>query len=220
MMHGSPPCQGFSVANSRRFIDDPRNLLYREFVRLVAGVLPLHVSIENVPPMLTFGDAAQNIIDDLTRLGYRVGAKILDCCSYGVPQRRARAIVMANRVGMDPTWPVPTHWGPHDLEAFDRLPALWEQVRASRALTADPQPTELCMVMPPVANPYIARLLERRGAKATVQDPFGIKHDALWTTVLGFGAHTRQQLSMFDLAASDATPGQARRSVLAAWANR
>ena len=207
MMHGSPPCQGFSVANSKRFIDDPRNALYKEFVRLVAGVRPFHVSIENVSQMLTFGDAWQQIEQDLRTLGYSVGAKILDSCAYGVPQFRPRAIVSANLHGIPPQWPVPTCWGERDRKAFERFPDLWEQVCQAKTLGANPQPTELCMVMPTTSGqadggPYVARLVERRGNQATVVDPFGKQHEARWTTVLGFGAHTRQQMSLFDVAAA------------------
>ncbi|MDE3095802.1 MAG: DNA cytosine methyltransferase [Chloroflexota bacterium] len=213
MMHGSPPCQGFSVANSRRFIDDPRNALYREFIRLVAGVKPIHVSIENVPAMLTFGDAWLHIQEDLSALGYRVGCKILDACAYGVPQFRPRAIVSANRGALDPWWPVPTNWGDKDLEAFDRFPALLAEVRASATLTADPQPTELCIVTPTSGDrgPYLARLAARDGNRAKLTDPFGGKHDVMWTTVLGFGAHTRRQRSLFDsFATASAAAGGGR----------
>ncbi len=39
---GGPPCQGFSMAGNtgRKFIDDPRNYLFKEFARVISVVKP------------------------------------------------------------------------------------------------------------------------------------------------------------------------------------
>lgn len=50
---GSPPCQGFSKANTRRSTDDPRNDLCFEFARLVVECLPMTICVENVPDFAT-----------------------------------------------------------------------------------------------------------------------------------------------------------------------
>lgn len=52
-MFGSPPCQGFSTANSNRTSDDPRNDLCFEFARLVVECMPMTIVVENVPEFAT-----------------------------------------------------------------------------------------------------------------------------------------------------------------------
>lgn len=48
---GGPPCQGFSLANSKRSNMDPRNSLVFEFIRLVIEMMPKTMCMENVPQM-------------------------------------------------------------------------------------------------------------------------------------------------------------------------
>src|SRR5574343_458396 len=47
---GSPPCQGFSTAGNRD-LNDPRNQLFREYVRLLRGLAPRAFVMENVKGM-------------------------------------------------------------------------------------------------------------------------------------------------------------------------
>ena len=48
---GGPPCQGFSMANRQRIIDDPRNQLYKEYLKLLSAVRPKFFIMENVRGM-------------------------------------------------------------------------------------------------------------------------------------------------------------------------
>lgn len=48
---GGPPCQGFSMANRQRIIDDPRNQLYKEYLKLLSVVRPKFFIMENVRGM-------------------------------------------------------------------------------------------------------------------------------------------------------------------------
>lgn len=48
---GGPPCQGFSTANRQRIIDDPRNQLYKEFLKFLCRVRPKFFVMENVRGM-------------------------------------------------------------------------------------------------------------------------------------------------------------------------
>lgn len=50
---GGPPCQGFSRANAKRSVHDPRNSLVWEFARLVREIKPKSFVMENVPEMVT-----------------------------------------------------------------------------------------------------------------------------------------------------------------------
>ena len=91
---GGPPCQGFSMANRQRLIDDPRNHLYKEFVKIVSGSQPRAFIMENVKGMLS---VAEQVIDDFNKKGYIVSYKIVNAKNYGIPQNRERIIYIGLR---------------------------------------------------------------------------------------------------------------------------
>ena len=99
---GGPPCQGFSIAGNigRKFIDDPRNKLFKEFVRVVSVVQPKYFVMENVARLYTHNKTKtrQEIIEDFNRLGYYVECKVLNSANYGVAQVRNRVIFIGSRV--------------------------------------------------------------------------------------------------------------------------
>jgi DNA (cytosine-5)-methyltransferase 1 len=90
---GGPPCQAFSqVRNHARIIDDPRNSLYREFVRIVSDLSPAVFVMENVPGLDQMGIRRQ-VLQDLSLKGaYRVSTQLLDAADFGVPQTRKRIV--------------------------------------------------------------------------------------------------------------------------------
>lgn len=90
---GGPPCQGFSVSG-KRLIDDERNKLYKNFVRIVSEIKPKVFVMENVPGLVRLfgGVFGPQVIEDFTDIGYRVKMKILSSDNYGVPQKRTRVI--------------------------------------------------------------------------------------------------------------------------------
>lgn len=104
---GGPPCQGFSFAG-RRQESDPRNLLFKEYVRVVNAVRPLALILENVPGMkvahanghfvpTTPRSYYERARRSLERIGYHVHGEIVDAARFGVPQRRPRLIVLGVR---------------------------------------------------------------------------------------------------------------------------
>ena len=95
---GGPPCQGFSMANRQRLIDDPRNHLYKSYVEVVDKVKPSFFVMENVKGML---NVANQVVEDFEKIGYRVSYKVLNAKDYGVPQNRERLIYIGNRIGID-----------------------------------------------------------------------------------------------------------------------
>lgn len=105
---GSPPCQGFSTAG-KRMIDDPRNQLFREYVRLLRGLKPKVFVMENVSGMvkgimkLVFIE----ILKELKASGYKVSARLLNAMYFGVPQSRERMIFIGVRddLGIEPSHP-------------------------------------------------------------------------------------------------------------------
>lgn len=102
---GGPPCQAYSqVRNHSRLIDDPRNSLYREFVRSIRAARPAAFLMENVPGLAQMGVKDQ-ITQDLALDGqYRVRAQLVDAADYGVPQARKRLLFLGVRtdLGIDP----------------------------------------------------------------------------------------------------------------------
>ena len=92
---GGPPCQAFSqVRNYSRMIDDPRNSLYREFVRVVAQAVPKAFVMENVTGLDQMG-VREQMLTDLSLDGeYRVRAQVLDAADFGVPQTRKRLLFL------------------------------------------------------------------------------------------------------------------------------
>jgi DNA (cytosine-5)-methyltransferase 1 len=90
---GGPPCQAFSqMRNHDRLIDDPRNSLYREFVRIVSKLEPRAFIMENVPGLEQMGVKGQVIADLSLRGAYVVHAQALDAADFGVPQARRRLV--------------------------------------------------------------------------------------------------------------------------------
>lgn len=98
---GGPPCQGFSMANRQRVIDDPRNHLYKSYVEFLSKVRPRCFVMENVRGMASRID---EIVDNFrTMLGedYLFDYALLNAVDYGVPQNRVRFILIGNRIGVD-----------------------------------------------------------------------------------------------------------------------
>ena len=100
---GGPPCQGFSEANRQRVIDDPRNELYKYFVRAVERSAPKFVVMENVKGMLKVADQVVEDYENLRieRQGkqyrYQVAYRMLNAQNFGVAQSRERLIYIAVR---------------------------------------------------------------------------------------------------------------------------
>lgn len=99
---GGPPCQGFSMAGNigRLFIDDPRNHLFKEFIRVVDIIKPSFFVMENVARLYTHnnGKTKEEIISKFKKIGYKVECKVLNSADYGVPQIRKRVIFIGSRL--------------------------------------------------------------------------------------------------------------------------
>ena len=122
VIFGGPPCQGFSLAG-RRNADDPRNMLFREYVRIISEIRPKYVVMENVTGFMNTNlenfsgisgviynsEVAPNILKkELELIGYNVlEPRILDASNFGVPQARKRAIFIAYRKDVkEPQYPI------------------------------------------------------------------------------------------------------------------
>lgn len=99
LIAGGPPCQGFSVNAPVRSLDDPRNHLFEEYLRIVREIQPKAVLIENVPGIVSLGKGTvvEQIYKELESMGYKVNHRILFAGHYGVPQLRFRTIIIGIR---------------------------------------------------------------------------------------------------------------------------
>lgn len=102
---GGPPCQGFSMANRQRIIDDPRNMLYKEYLKFLCAIRPAFFIMENVRGMQSRWDEIEsdfNTYLNQERHTYNFTGKLLLAEDFGVPQHRERFIVIGNRLGIAP----------------------------------------------------------------------------------------------------------------------
>ena len=94
------PCQGFSESNRRtRTACNPKNLLYREVIRLLAELDPRWFVIENVAGIGTLesGRFLKQLLEDFGAAGYRTEYCVLNAADFGVPQCRRRTFVVGTR---------------------------------------------------------------------------------------------------------------------------
>lgn len=99
MIIGGPPCQGFSMKGKKLGLEDPRNYLFLEYLRIVEQLNPEVFVIENVKSLLsTAGGWFKNeILNYIKKLGYNVSYGILNAKRFGVPQARERAIFICSK---------------------------------------------------------------------------------------------------------------------------
>lgn len=99
---GGFPCQGFSVAGNR-ILNDPRNFLYREYVRVLSIIKPKFFIAENVKGLLTMnnGNVILQMIEDFKSIGYNVSYRLYNAKNLGIPQDRERVFIVGVRYDID-----------------------------------------------------------------------------------------------------------------------
>lgn len=105
---GCAPCQPFSrYARGEDRGSDGKWALLGRFARLVEGVKPAVVSMENVPE-LSRHPVFDAFVASLRAAGYHVTHSNVFCPDYGVPQQRTRLVLFASLAGPVSIIP-PTH---------------------------------------------------------------------------------------------------------------
>lgn len=99
---GGPPCQGFSMANRQRILDDPRNSLYKQYLIFLKNVRPNFFVMENVKGMMNKIEEIKQNFREYLGEEYQFDYALLKAQEYGVPQNRERFIMIGNRVGVSP----------------------------------------------------------------------------------------------------------------------
>ena len=124
MVCGGPPCQPFSTAGKRLGINDPRGSLFMDFIRMVDGIKPRFFVMENVkglgntPLKDDKGTNTQTmvidvVLEEMSKLGYKVIYGLLDAVHYGVPEFRERMVFIGSRDNEDIFLPIPSHFQKH-----------------------------------------------------------------------------------------------------------
>ncbi len=126
---GGPPCQGFSIAGNigRRFTDDPRNQLFKEFARVVGIVRPNYFVMENVARLFTHNNdkTKEEIIELFEKMGYYVECKVVNTADFAVPQVRNRVLFIGNKLSNNIYFPKKTIDKPKTVkEAIGNYPGL------------------------------------------------------------------------------------------------
>ena len=131
---GGFPCQGFSVANTKRSMKDERNFLYKEMFRVIRDKQPKFFVAENVKGILSMkkGKVIEMIKNDFRKLGYKVDSRLLNAAEYGVPQARERVVIIGNRIGVDNPYPKATHWV--DSKKYDSKEGLKDPVTVEQTI--------------------------------------------------------------------------------------
>jgi DNA (cytosine-5)-methyltransferase 1 len=111
ILFGGPPCQGFSSSNQKtRTVENPKNWLFKEFIRCAKLIMPDWIVIENVRGLVDMqnGFFLKEVFRDLDKLGYTVNYQVLNAVDYGVPQKRDRVFIVASLHGIAFSFPAPT----------------------------------------------------------------------------------------------------------------
>lgn len=125
VLFGGPPCQGFSLAGKRDKYD-PRNQLYREFIRVASILKPDVILMENVR-LITSMKApdhrlvTDHILDDFDAAGYKCKFQPINAQDYGVPQFRERVFFIGVRddfCNVPISFPEKTHCIEDELPLF------------------------------------------------------------------------------------------------------
>ncbi len=142
VMTGGPPCQGFSLAG-QRLSDDPRNILFREYIRIAKDIQPKVIFFENVYGIMNMqnGRVLNAILAKFGEIGYQCKYALINAADYGVPQARPRFVLIGVR-GSDKkiTFPETTHGKVIDdgqIELFEK--EILPYVTVEEALSNLPQ---------------------------------------------------------------------------------
>lgn len=101
LLAGCPPCQGFSSIrrlNKAESVEDDRNNLVLEFLRMVTELNPFTIMMENVPGLKDYS-VFKDVVEELKALNYNPKIHVVNVKDYGVPQNRKRLIMVGSILG-------------------------------------------------------------------------------------------------------------------------
>lgn len=201
---GGPPCQGFSIANKNSGDPkDPRNSLFKEFVRITNIVRPKAIVMENVPNLLKARNANKEkvidiIISEFKSIGYYAKYTILNSAHFGVPQIRNRLFIIATLTETEEQLFPEQRFLPYNEERnllnsdFPLTPTLWEAISDLPDIEAR-EGAEVMEYTVPALNYYqkmlrgdgkklynhVAMKHSKRMVERFKNMPVGVKHDEI-----------------------------------------
>lgn len=129
---GGPPCQAYSLVGravkSDCMVNDPRNYLYKLYIKVLKEYHPYMFVFENVPGLLTAnkGQYLQDMEQAFFEAGYEIEYKVLNSADFGVLQNRRRVILIGWEKGSNHYYPeftaVKSKHTVNDI--FDDLPSI------------------------------------------------------------------------------------------------
>ncbi|GAA6167146.1 DNA cytosine methyltransferase [Sessilibacter corallicola] len=100
LLVGCSPCQYWSLINTTKVKSKKTAFLLSNFYEFVKHLLPGYILIENVPGLSKKRESPINDFKEaIQSMGYSFTDGVLDCNSYGVPQKRHRYVLIASRLG-------------------------------------------------------------------------------------------------------------------------
>lgn len=165
---GGFPCQGFSLSGPRR-LDDSRNTLYRQYVRLVKAKQPAAFVGENVKGLLTMGGGQifEAVVRDFADCGYTVFHRLLNAKDFGVPEDRERVIIAGFRKDLG-------------IEQFEFPEPCGRKVTLREALKDVPEPGPDDVCRQPFSSRYMSRNRKRGWDDVSFTIPAMAKQVPLW----------------------------------------
>ncbi len=129
IIFGGPPCQGYSTTNTRRTLDDPRNSLIFDFLRVVREAQPQFFIFENVPGFVSMAENRflREFLKEAYNSYYELVYGLVEASEYGVPQHRCRFICNGTRRDifeiddMLASLPAPQHFDTKDIKVIKTL---------------------------------------------------------------------------------------------------
>ncbi len=157
---GGPPCQSFSYNNHHRSDSDDRARLFEHYLRIVRGLKPKTLVMENVPGILTIGGGSviTAIRTALAEMDYETTLDVLSAEEFGTPQVRRRVFIVASRIGEpESLLPLPTH-RPADSRKLKR--------KKMKGLKKTVTVLDAIGDLPPLENGKGAQVADRAGITA------------------------------------------------------
>jgi len=157
LLHASPPCPSFSIANAGALETEIDLALARKVAEFVRVLKPRFFTLENVRLYRKSESWLKIILPALFAGGYMVDAAVLCAAAFGVPQERWRFIVRAVRGGFVPWLPPAEPWQGWFQAVEDLIPGLPESQFAGWQMAVMPENLKTIIV----ANGYYENLVHR-----------------------------------------------------------
>ena len=110
-------CQGYSKAG-KKDVNDPRNQLYKQFVRVVKITQPPFLIGENVSGLLAMKSGPreedpmviETIRQAFAEIGNSISYQVLEATEFGVPQSRKRLLIAGWKTAQFPEFDTASFW--------------------------------------------------------------------------------------------------------------